>query len=359
MNLPHRVIWPTAALVVVTAAVTLYWQWPAPPSSAPVAAIAPAVAPVPASVASADTIVATAAQKQDAPTRFAHLPSIQGTEVDGELKTDSAGNLVLQLAVRDYFDYFLSAVDQAGLDVAVGALLADADSRLQEPALGQLIGLLGNYLDYKRASLELMQQPLSAQQQARPENQLAALQQAFNSLEQLRRAHFSAAQTEALFGAEEAYARYTLDSLALQAREDLSAQSRAELQEQLRAQLPDAMRASEERQSQALELQAQSERLWQQGASEQQQREFLAKNYTAQTVERLLLEQRNERDWQQRYADYRNELAKLQGDGLSPADQQREQQRLRQRLFNESDQHRVDTYDAIAAKQQDPQAAEM
>jgi lipase chaperone LimK len=265
----------------------------------------------------------------------------------------------LQLAVRDYFDYFLSAADQAGLEVAVEALLADASSRLQEPALGQLIGVLGNYLDYKRASLELMQQPLSAQQQARPESQLAALQQAFDGLAQLRRAHFSSAQAEALFGAEEAYGRYTLDSLALMARDDLSEQGKADLQEQLRAQLPDAMRASEERQQQALAQQAQSERLWQQGASEQQQREFLAQTYAAETVERLLVEQRNERSWQQRYAAYRDELVKLQGNGLSAADRQREQLRLRQRLFSDNDLHRVDTYDAIAAKQQDPQAPEL
>jgi lipase chaperone LimK len=358
MTLPYRTICSVAGLALAASAATLYWQWPTAPTGEFKAAAAPT------RVLDEVSAGALLRNQPKAPSPSpvagpAQLPGLQGTEVDGELKTDAAGNLVLQLALRDYFDYFLSAADQAGLEAAVEALLADANSRLQEPALGQLFGLLGNYLDYKRASLALMQQPLSAQQQARPENQLAALQQAFDGLAQLRRAHFSSAETEALFGAEEAYARYTLDSLALQAREDLSEQGKADLQEQLRAQLPDAMRASEERQQQALAQQAQSERLWQQGASEQQQREFLAQTYAAETVERLLVEQRQERDWQQRYAVYRDELAKLQGDGLSAADRQREQQRLRQRLFSDTDQHRVDTYDAIAAKQQDPQDSEM
>lgn len=357
MTLPYRTICSVAGLALAATAATLYWQWPTSPM--PAAAVAPAAVPAPVSITSAKPVPMQTTAPAQAPSRVSSLPGLQGTEVDGELKTDSAGNLVLQLAVRDYFDYFLSAADQAGLEVAVEALLADASSRLQEPALGQLIGVLGNYLDYKRASLELMQQPLSAQQQARPESQLAALQQAFDGLAQLRRAHFSSAQAEALFGAEEAYGRYTLDSLALMARDDLSEQGKADLQEQLRAQLPDAMRASEERQQQALAQQAQSERLWQQGASEQQQREFLAQTYAAETVERLLVEQRNERGWQQRYAAYRDELAKLQGNGLSAADRQREQLRLRQRLFSDNDLHRVDTYDAIAAKQQDPQAPEL
>lgn len=349
MPLPVRFIVLTTVLVVGAAGLTLYWRWPAP---------IPAAA---GQVVTADPTATPPSPQLPQPARAAAeravaqplLPALAGTEVDGELQTDSAGNLQLSLGVRDYFDYFLSAADQAGLERAVEALLADAGGRLQEPALGQLIGLLGDYLDYKRASLALLQQPLSAQQQARPQEQMAALQQAFDSLAQLRRTHFSAGAVEALFGAEEAYARYTLDSLALLGRDDLGEQARAAAQQRLREQLPAALRASEERQSQALAQQAQSERLWREGASEEQVREFLALTYDPPTTERLLAEQRDERAWQQRYAAYRDELASLQGDGLSPADRRHEQQRLRQRLFGAADQHRVDTYDAIAAKQQD------
>ncbi|MGG5871020.1 lipase secretion chaperone [Pseudomonas peli] len=289
----------------------------------------------------------------------ASLPGLQGTEVDGELKADSAGNLQLNLALRDYLDYFLSAADQAGLETVVEAMLADARGRLPEPALGQFIGLLGDYMDYKRASLALLQQPLSAAQQSTPDGQLVALQRAFEQLAQLRRTHFSSAATEALFGAEEAYGRYTLDNLALMAREDLSEHAKALAQERLRAQLPEAMRTSEERQAQAQALQVQTDKLWQEGASEEQVRQLLALTYDPPTVERLLSEQRNERAWQQRYATYQQELAALQGNGLSAADQQQEQQRLRQRLFSAEDQHRVETYDAIAAKQQDSQSPEL
>jgi lipase chaperone LimK len=356
MPLPTRSIVSLTVLAIVAAALTLYWQWPQP-----IAARADAASPTQPGA----SVIASPLLRQPAPPAVeqaapvAVLPSLSGTEVDGELKTDSAGDLQLDLAPRDYFDYFLSAVDQNGLDSSVEALLADAGGRLQEPALGQLIGLLGDYLDYKRASLALMQQPLDAHQQARPQVQLAVLQQAFDSMAQLRRSHFSAGAVEALFGAEEAYARYTLDSLNLLARDDLSEQGKAAAQQRLREQLPAAMRASEERQSQALVQLEQSERLWREGASEEQVRQSLALSYDPSTVERLLLEQRNERDWQQRYSSYREQLARLHSNGLSPADQQHEQQRLRQRLFNAADQHRVDTYDAIAAKQQDSEPAEL
>ena len=355
MALSFRSTVPCLLLAGSVAGFTLYWQWPA--AALPAASVTSlhslAAAPSP--------LRAVAEATTDTPITSVPvtLPGLQGTEVDGELKADSVGNLQLNLAVRDYLDYFLSAADQAGLEASVEAMLADARGRLQEPALGQFIGLLGDYMDYKRASLALLQQPLSAVQQNTADAQLLALQQAYEQLAQLRRAHFSSAAAEALFGAEEAYGRYTLDNLALMARTELSEQAKAMAQEHLRAQLPQAMRASEERQAQAQALQIQSAKLWQEGASEEQMRQLLALTYDPPTVERVLSEQRSERAWQQRYATYQQQLASLQGNGLSAADQQYEQQRLRQRLFSAEDQHRVETYDAIAAKQQEGQAPEL
>lgn len=349
----------TAALLTLAgciAGLTLYWRWPAAELSAapvPLTAVAAPFSTIPSLV---PQTIKPPPPVINAPTG---LPGLQGTDVDGELKADSASNLQLSLALRDYLDYFLSAADQAGLETVVEAMLADARRRLPEPALGQFMSLLGDYMDYKRASLALLQQPLSTAQQSTPDDQLLALQGAFEQLAQLRRAHFSSAATEALFGAEEAYGRYTLDNLALMARDDLSEHAKALAQERLRAQLPEAMRASEARQAQAQEVRAQTETLWQEGASEEQVRQFLALTYDPPTVERLLAEQRNERAWQQRYAAYQQEIASLQGNGLSAADQQQEQQRLRQRLFSAEDQHRVETYDAIAAKRQGNQQPEL
>lgn len=338
-------------LALGSGVLTLYWQWP---SELPGPSPAPAAQAVPTPAAVQAVPPATAVQPLAPRRRLSQplVPAMADTEIDGALKTDAAGNLLLDLALRDYFDYFLSAADQAGLEAAVAALLEDAGSRLQEPALGQLSRLLGDYLDYKRASLALLQRPLNPLQKVEPQAQLAALQKAFGDLAQLRRAHLAPAAVEAFFGAEEAYGRYTLESLALQAREDLSSAAKASAVEALRAQLPEAQRASEERQVQIQAQQAETERLRRAGADEEQLRSFLGMTYDPPTVERLLAEQRAEHAWQQRYADYRRELGALASSGLSAADRQQESLRLRQRLFNAEDQHRVETYDAIAAKQE-------
>lgn len=352
MAKPLIILSLVAVLALMVGALTLYWQWP---SAEPVAAIAP----VPVRATPAPRLPQPAPSPSVVPGRHVSQPLVRAmadTEIDGELRTDAAGNLILDLAVRDYFDYFLSAADQAGLEAAIGALVQDASGRLPEQALGQLSRLLGDYLDYKRASLALLQQPLSAQQN-QPAAQLAALQQAFAGLAQLRREHLGAAATEAFFGAEEAYGRYTLDAMALQARDDLSAAAKADAVEALRAQMPQALRDSEERQAQAVAQEVERSRLWREGASEEQMRSFLAMTYDPPTVERLLDEQRADRAWQHSYEAYRQELAGLASAGLSAGDQELERQRLRQRLFNADDQHRVETYDAIAAKQAEADAS--
>ena len=356
MPFPARHLFVLALAVIAATGLTLYWQWPEPVKQAPAIGVSAKPAQPPGGI---PTPLLVAPQPEPGKTNAAQLPTLQGTEVDGELRADSAGNLHLNLAVRDYMDYFLSAADHSGLDAAVQAMLSDASGRLQEPALGQFMNLLGDYMDYKRASMAMLERPLSARQQTNPAGQLQALQQAFNEMAQLRRQHFSNVAVEALFGTEEAYSRYTLDNLALMAREDLTDEAKALAQQRLREQLPEAMRLSEERQAQAIEQQTQTERLWQEGASEEQVRQFLALTYDAPTVERLLDERRSEQAWQQRYAQYQQELAGLQANGLSQADRAREQQRLRQRLFSNEDLHRVETYDAIAAKQQDDQSPDL
>lgn len=332
----------SVALALICAGAVLYWQWPATPEVATPSRMVASLAPAPLGV------VPLPSRAQDAPSvQRPTIPAMADTEIDGELTMDAAGNLVLSLRVRDYLDYFLSAAERIGLEPAVAAMVDDAGRRLREPALGQFSRLLADYMDYKRASLALMQQPLDSSQ-----SQPQALEDAFQRLARLRREHMDAVAVEAFFGAEEAYARYTLDSLALQARDDLSGEDKAQAIEALRAQLPEAMRASEVRQSEALAVQEESERLWQEGASEEQVRDFLAMTYDPPTVERLLAEQRAERLWKQRYAAYRSELAGLRGNGLSEADRERESRLLRQRLFSADDLHRVETYDAIAAKQE-------
>ncbi|MBC7194025.1 MAG: lipase chaperone [Marinobacter sp.] len=172
-------------------------------------------------------------------------PSLAGTDIDGALQADGNGQLIINLQVRDFFDYFLSTVGEVSPEVAIGQIQQMAESHLPSPAADQALALLDQYLAYKQAALTVMQTRLDPARRGDPAYQLAALGDALTQLKKLRQATFDANVHDAFFGQQEAYSEYTLATLAIQQRQDLSDQGKQALIEWHRNQLPEAMQATE------------------------------------------------------------------------------------------------------------------
>lgn len=173
-------------------------------------------------------------------------PSLAGTDIDGALQADKNGQLIINLQVRDFFDYFLSAVGEVSPEVAISQIQQMAESHLPSPAADQALALLDQYLAYKQAALTVMQTRLDPARRGDPAYQLSALGDALTQLKKLRQATFDAHVHNAFFGQEEAYSEYTLATLAIQQRQDLSDQGKQALIQWHRNQLPEAMRTTEE-----------------------------------------------------------------------------------------------------------------
>ena len=132
------------------------WRWTL--IAAVVAALAwwarlgPAV-PVPAR----RTQAASMAAAPVVPARGAEMVprSLTDTEVDGALRVDFAGNLVLDEEVRRFFDYFLTATGEEAPAVIRARIDSVLDTRLPAPAAGQGRDLLRRYLAYREAAQEL------------------------------------------------------------------------------------------------------------------------------------------------------------------------------------------------------------
>lgn len=279
------------------------------------------------------------------------LPALQPQReppVDGDLKLDAQQHLVIDMGLRDYFDYFLSAADRIGLDRATSLLLEDADGRLDEPALGQLQQVLGDYLDYRQARQALIEHRPSLAAQRDPHVQREALRQEASQLASLRRQYLDEAVVQAFFGAEEAYSRFTLAILEVQLRTDLEPAQKIQALERLRAQLPEEARESGGRHGRALGVQAEIDRLLRAGVSDQDLRGFLGRHYDTPTVERLLAEQRQERQWRTRYGDYRRKVQALRAEGMQGAELLWRMRELRRQMFSGEDLLRVEHYDAFA-----------
>lgn len=270
----------------------------------------------------------------------------EDSQVDGDLKVDAGNNLVLDLGVRDYFDYFLSAADRVGVDRATQLLLEDAGSRLDEPAFGQLQQLLGDYLDYRRARVVLMDRAYLPPQD--PQVLRDMLRQQARQLASLRRQYLDEEVVDAFFGTEEAYSRFILGTLDVQLRSDLDPDARLQALDALREQLPPEARETGRRHGRALGLQAEIDRLLRSGVSEEQMRGFLLMHYDKPAVERMLAEQREERDWRSRYGDYRRQLAALSREPLDSSEIAARATDLRRRMFSGEELLRVEHYDEFA-----------
>lgn len=295
------------------------------------------------------TLSPSSAGKPGAVMNDAQLPAAKEDgyqNLDGDLKVDAQHNLVIDLGVRDYFDYFLSAADRIGVDRATTLLLEDADARLDEPALGQLQQLLGDYLDYRRARLVLMDRPQVPPRD--PHVQREMLRQQTRQLASLRRQYLDEATVEAFFGAEEAYAHFILGTFDIQLRADLEPAARLRALDELREQLPLEAREPGRRHGLALGLQAEIDRLLRAGVSEEQMRGFLSLHYDPPAVERMLTEQREERLWRTRYRDYRRQLSALRNSALDESEVGLRVAELRQRMFSGEELLRVEHYDAFA-----------
>ncbi len=180
-------------------------------------------------------------------TGAAIAPSLAGTDIDGSLKASADGQLMVSLEVRDFFDYFLSAVGEVSPETAIGQIQHMAQQHLPEPAASQAMVLLDQYLAYKQASLQVLQTELDPSLQHDEAYQLQALGDALAQLKQLRQETFSREAHLAFFGQEEAYSEYTLATLAIQQRTDLTEQGKQALVEWHRNQLPEALKATEQR----------------------------------------------------------------------------------------------------------------
>lgn len=323
-------------LAAVTVASTLFLRWPAPHEVS-----APAVLPgVPARADSAPVSASA-----PVPAVSVAVPASPGN--DQAPRIDAQGNLRIEPMLRSYFDEFLRRAGQAGLEPAVQALIADAGGRLQEPALGQLSHVLEGYLAYLQAGLSAPAPMYRSD--ADPHQQLQDQRERFAMRAEWRRRYLGDAAS-AFFGMEEAQERFVLDSLELQQRDDLGAAERARAERALRAQLPAALRAPLEQQAAAEAEATEVQRLQASGADEAALRALLARRHDEATVERLLNEQRGERGWQQRYADYRQELLSLNGSGLSDEALQSSVAELRQRRFRADEAFRVQAEDARLAR---------
>jgi lipase chaperone LimK len=272
--------------------------------------------------------------------------SLQGSSPP-RLPLDAGGRLARTRAVRDFFDYFLTASSErsaAALDTLVRHYIAvQLDGTA---AADEAIDAWRRYTAY-RTALDRLPQPVSTA----PGNKidLDALQRTLDERATL------AAQTmgewnEPFFGDELRRQFNDLARLRIESDPSLSDAEKAARLASLDAALPAAERDARERvkrQQSALDAIAQMQK---QGASADAIRAQVTQTLGPEAAQRVVQMEQTEQSWQSRYADYAAQRAQIDKMGLAPQDRDAQVAQLRQRFFtNPADALRAQSLDRGAA----------
>lgn len=257
--------------------------------------------------------------------------TFRGASVDGYLRTDHRGQLVVDIQLRHWMDFYLSAQGEVPLDDLLQTMRSQI-AALPEPGQSQALKIMDEYLgylaalgDYDRDAEKRISQSGMDELAAR-----VAWQQ------RLRREWLEPNVVEAFFHADEIMDNYTL------ARQQLRAQGADEAQlAALDSSLPPELQHMREQSQQVLTLQQQEQQLRQQGASAEAVQQWREQQYGKEAAERLASVDKQQQQWQQRLTDYQQYRDSLALQGLDNQDREMLLRTYRSRHFSDTEQKRL------------------
>lgn len=263
--------------------------------------------------------------------------SLEGTEVDGEMRADADGNLVIEPDIRRVFDYFLSAVGEDDVEQVKARIALHLAEMLPDSAARQAWELFERYEAYGEA-MEAMPQH---------DGTVAGMGESLKQRQQLRQEWLGQNVAEAFYGFEDAFDNYTLERMAVQQDESLSAEEQATRLQALEDNLPAPVREVRQRANLPVQVSQEVAALREAGATDHEIRALREVALGREAAERLEALDRQRTQWDQRYANYRRQVAEIAASGLAPEDQETEVTRLRESTFDEQEQRRVRALDSM------------
>lgn len=282
-----------------------------------------------------------------------YAPSLIGTDVDGELRLDENGNLVVALEVKDFFDYFFSAVGEVSLDEAVTQIQRQAELRLPPNGVEQVMNLLESYMAYQYAMQDVMAAPLLPSDQQDYHYYSKVMAQTFEQIKSIRRDYFSPEAADAFFAMEERFSEYAVETIKIRADDSLSEVEKQQKVLDLEAAMPEQMRIAQEDARLTAEIANEAKAMYDQGAGEEAIVSLLSQKYNQQTVTDMIGYYKREEQWQRRMDDFMQLKAHIEGAELDAQSKEMQLQALREENFTKDEISRVLAHEAIARKQRE------
>lgn len=281
---------------------------------------------------------------------FSFVRSMEGTSVDGQAKQSDDGNLVVNAELRLMFDYYLAAVGEKSIPEIKREIEKALDQKLKPQAATQAKELLTRYLGYKQALLEVEKNSgASATTPAinTSNNMISAMQKRWQSMQKLRLQFFSAQDSQALFGFDDAYDMDALARLEISQNTAYSDKQKQEKLQALDAAMSPELREAKNAPYQIIRLEEQAQQLRASGASEDDIYRMRAAAVSPEAANRLADLDREEAEWKTRIANYLEQKRQLlsRDEGKNMAEKITALQQLRDRYFSIQEQNRLAAYE--------------
>ena len=269
--------------------------------------------------------------------------TLQGTRIHGNLRVDEQGNLIIDNDIKKLLHYFLNVEGELSREELIILLRKGIADYLPQPAEGQALEILTQYLAYQNALQEQINQgayPLKS-------NGIEGYRQAFELRNQLRIQYLGAEVASAFFAEEEAYDLYTVTRLELASNTSLTDAERTAQLSVLEEQLPEQYLNVRKKQQSRVAVNEEINVLRENNASIYELQDTWTQHYGVEAAQRLVTLEVKRQEWDNRYNTYSQQRQSLQEMGLDDDTFKSQLNALQESSFSEAEQKRIQALDKI------------
>lgn len=275
-----------------------------------------------------------------------NIKSLSGTQIHGNLRIDDDGNLIVEKAVKQLFDYFLNVSGEIPRDVLIEDIKKGIADYLSEPAQSQALQIFDSYLEYQTA---LQAEIDSGLYQVTP-GSLDDLEATYRTRSQLRSFHLGNEVATAFFEEEEARDWYTVGKLRLNANTSLTEEERQAELAALESGLPENHKRVLYKQRDREAVRSKIDELRKNNASLHDLKQEWSKHYDSETVERFVKLETSRNDWNNRFSNYLEKKQQLAEKYVQEDAYKQAVSELKSSMFNATEARRVSVRETLAAE---------
>lgn len=270
---------------------------------------------------------------------FSFVHSLQGT-VPPDVTVDDHDGLVADAELRHMFDYYLSAESETTPQAIRTKIEEELDRTLKPRAAVEAKRLLGQYLAFRNAVMEMQKNPPPADPSISP------IRARLMAIQQIRANYFTSEEIKGMFGFDDEHAEDAIARVEITRDKSLTAEQKKLKLAKLDAAMSPELRTEREAPFKVAKMEEAVTAARAKGASDDDVYRLRAKMFSPAAASRLAeLDQQNS-NWKQRIdsylADRKNVLA---NSTLSDTDKQTAIQQLRDTQFSSTEQLRLGAYE--------------